>query len=258
MKKSFKFIIFLLLIFLNGCHKKEVVIDDLTNDFLDLKKETVEVYEDISLKDLLTIKNQDIEITSDNYLIETNKLGKKEIEVYYTYNKKNYVYKDSIMIVDTTPPLVFSGTEKNREINDNSDLCNLITYGDNYSGTINCIIEGEYDLGKIGTYNLIYTLSDSSKNETKVNVTLNVVNKINNSSTSSQNKTYFKDIYAKFKTEKTEIGIDVSKWQGKIDFQKVKAAGATFVMMRLGVQSNDKSLTLDNYYQENLKKILNI
>ena len=33
------------------------------------------------------------------------------------------------------------------------------------------------------------------------------------------------------------IGIDVSEWQGKMDFAKAKAAGAEFVMMRTGYGS---------------------
>lgn len=243
----------LLCFLLVGCNKKEVIYEDTTNDFLDINKEEVEVYDEVSLNDILDIKNQEIEVTSQDYKIDTNSLGDKDIEVYYTYDEKKYVYKDKISVVDTTPPLVFSGTSKEVELNYDKDICNLITYGDNYTGDIKCQIEGDYDLSKIGNYKLLYTLSDSSNNETKVNVTLNVVNKIN-SSTPSKTKTYFKDIYNTHKKDNTEIGIDVSRWQEDIDFNKVKEAGATFVMMRLGVQSSNRELSIDTYYKENIKK----
>lgn len=243
----------LLCLLLVGCSKKEVIYEDTTNNFLDINKEEVEVYDEVSLNDILDIKNNEIEVTSKDYKIDTDSLGDKEITVYYTYDEKKYVYKDKISVVDTTPPLVFSGTSKTIELNYDKDICNLITYGDNYTGNIKCQIEGDYDLSKIGAYKLLYTLSDSSNNETKVNVTLNVVNKIN-STTPSKTKTYFKDIYNTHKKDNTEIGIDVSRWQEDIDFNKVKEAGATFVMMRLGVQSSNRELSIDTYYKENIKK----
>ena len=50
------------------------------------------------------------------------------------------------------------------------------------------------------------------------------------------------------------IGIDVSRWQEKIDFEKVKKSGCEFVIMRLGVNSDiDKDISVDTYYYENIK-----
>ena len=249
--KYLKLCLFCLLLI--GCSKKEVIYEDKSNDFLNIKESNIEVYEDINLLDINENKDSNLNIVTYNYKIDTNKLGEKSIEVNYELDKKKYVYKNVINIVDTTPPLVFSGTTKTVEINYQKDLCNLITYGDNYSGNITCKIEGNYDLSKVGTYKLLYTLSDSSLNEKKVNVTLKVVNKIDKSTSTSTTKTLFKDIYNKHKKDNTEIGIDVSKWQEEIDFQKVKEAGATFVMMRLGVESNNQ-VSVDKYYKENIKK----
>ncbi len=249
--KYLKLCLFCLLLI--GCSKKEVIYEDKSNDFLNIKENNIEVYEDINLLDIIEIKDSNLKIITSNYKIDTDKLGEKSIEVNYELDKKKYVYKNVINIVDTTPPLVFSGTTKTVEINYQKDLCNLITYGDNYSGNIACKIDGNYDLSKVGTYKLLYTLSDSSLNEKQVNVTLKVVNKIDKSTSTSTTKTLFKDIYNKHKKDNTEIGIDVSKWQEEIDFQKVKEAGATFVMMRLGVESNNQ-VSVDKYYKENIKK----
>ncbi len=249
--KYIKLILILIVFtFIVGCKKK--IYEDKTNDFLDLKIKEVEVYKELYLNDIIDIKNKDIDITSKNYQINTNNLGKLELEVFYTYNKKNYLYKDYIEVKDTTPPLVFSGTTKTVEINYDKNLCDLITYGDNYSGDIKCSITGDYDLSKLGSYKLNYTLSDSSKNETNVTVTLNVKNTITQTPTVST-KTNFSDIYQLHKKENTEIGIDVSKWQGEIDFKKVHDAGATFVMMRLGVHDGNGNLTVDKYFKENIK-----
>ncbi len=249
-------IVLLLSLFLTGCGSKEVVYNDNSNDFLVTNLNKVEVYTDLYLDDVIEVKREDIKITSDNYKLDTTKLGNNEYQVYYELNNKKYVYKYNIDIVDTTPPLVFSGTNKTVNVNYDKDICNLITYGDNYTGDVKCNIEGTYDLNKIGTYKLVYHLSDSSNNIESVNVTLNVVKPSSSVSESSPSvKTQFRDIYTNYKTDKTEIGIDVSKWQGNIDFDKVKDMGATFVMMRIGVEgSQSGEISIDEYYKNNIKK----
>lgn len=48
-------------------------------------------------------------------------------------------------------------------------------------------------------------------------------------------------------------GIDVSKWQGDIDWKKVKAAGIEFAMLRLGYGSSDgNSCGLDSSFEKNV------
>ena len=84
---------------------------------------------------------------------------------------------------------------------------------------------------------------------------MNVTDNIKGPIYTPSEKTYFSDIYSKHKTDSTEIGIDVSKWQGDIDFEKVKDAGSTFVIMRIGVQKySGGELNIDEYYKENIKK----
>lgn len=50
-------------------------------------------------------------------------------------------------------------------------------------------------------------------------------------------------------------GIDVSKYQGEIDWEKVKAAGVEYAIIRLGYRGmNEGTLELDPYYFTNIKK----
>lgn len=254
-----KYIIVLIIsiFFISGCEEK--VYKDNGNEHIIELKEDIEVYSDIYLKDVITKKEEDdfVEIISENYKIDTTKLGKKDYEVIYKIDDKKYSHKFTINIVDTESPRVFSGTNKTVTIGYEKDLCDLITYGDNYDGDISCKIEGKYNLDKKGTYKLKYYLTDDSKNTKEVNVTLNVKEKNNSGSSSStpKKRTEFSDVIKKYKTNKTEIGIDVSKWQGNIDFEEVKKAGATFVMMRIGVQKTAKGeLEIDPYYLENIQK----
>lgn len=246
-------LILLISFFLTGCEEK--VHEDNTNNYFSVVKDTIEVYDDVYMDDILSKNSDDnIEIITDNYKLNTDKIGTKEYSLYYYLDKKKYVYKFSINIVDTEEPRVLSGTNKTIVKNYKGDLCDLIMYGDNYTGNVSCVIEGDYDLSKIGTYNITYNLSDSSNNLKKVNVTLNVVEKINNSSSPNTSKTYFSEIVENYKNDNNEIGIDVSKWQGDIDFEKVKEAGATFVMMRIGAQaSKDGELYIDSYFLKNIE-----
>ena len=53
----------------------------------------------------------------------------------------------------------------------------------------------------------------------------------------------------------SRFGIDVSKFQGNVDFKKVRDAGASFVFVRLGFRGfgEDGSLNLDENFKKNLK-----
>lgn len=49
------------------------------------------------------------------------------------------------------------------------------------------------------------------------------------------------------------LGIDVSEWQGEIDWQQVKAAGVEFAMVRVGWRGSEQGvLTEDTYAHKNL------
>ncbi len=50
------------------------------------------------------------------------------------------------------------------------------------------------------------------------------------------------------------LGIDVSKWQGEIDWQKVKAAGIKFVIIRVGNRGLSKgTISKDAYFEKNIQ-----
>lgn len=53
------------------------------------------------------------------------------------------------------------------------------------------------------------------------------------------------------------LGIDVSSWQGEIDWQQVKQAGVEFVMIRLGWRGSEQGLMFpDDYVQANYQGAL--
>ncbi|MCM1118733.1 MAG: glycoside hydrolase family 25 protein [bacterium] len=55
-------------------------------------------------------------------------------------------------------------------------------------------------------------------------------------------------------TANAAVGIDVSKWNREIDWEKVRAAGVSFVIIRAGYRgSSTGSLVVDPYFEANIK-----
>lgn len=55
---------------------------------------------------------------------------------------------------------------------------------------------------------------------------------------------------------KQSIGIDVSSWQGKINFEKVKESGVDFVMIRCGLRTSKDEIEVDYRFKENITAAL--
>ena len=242
-------LIIILSLFVSSCEKKEINNNDVLSKNTDLLVyESYEIDNLITLKEGITLENNDVFIPK--------KIGENKYTI--KYKKDNKIKEKELIfnVVDNTPPKVFGGTNKTVLLNYDKNLCDLIVYGDNYDKMPKCEITGEYDLQKEGTYKLLYKLTDQSNNLKEVNVTLNIVKEYKKNNTPTEKKvTNFSEVYKEHKKENTEIGIDVSKWQGNIDFEKVASANASFVMIRIGVQTKQNGeLSLDKYYLENIKK----
>ena len=172
----------------------------------------------------------------DDYVIDTEKLGKKDINFEYVNDdgiKIKYSYV--IDVVDKEAPLIWLGKSYNVTKGSSDNLLDNIMCGDNYDSNPKCIIEGEYDLDKVGSYKLVFRAEDSSGNKSEKNFTLNVNEpKKGGSSNTEKVTTAFSDVVKDYKNDDTQIGIDVSKWQGDIDFSKLKNSGVEFVIIRVG------------------------
>ena len=58
----------------------------------------------------------------------------------------------------------------------------------------------------------------------------------------------------RYETNETSLGIDVSVWQGKINWKKVKESGITFAMIRVGYRGMESGiLDVDRYFDDNVK-----
>ncbi len=219
-----------------------------------LNKTEIEVYEEITLKDL--IKEINGELKKD-YKINTTKIGtfEKEFEYFIPEDNITVPYTIKYKVVDTTPPIISMINSKSVTVGAKEFESSLFC-GDNYDSTPNCYIEGTYDLNTIGSYNLTYIGRDSSKNEVKKEFTLYVNPKKSSSLSTTTTKvtTDFNDVVNTYKTDKTKIGIDVSHWQGNINFQQVKDAGVEFVYIRIGRGNGiGKEYIMDTKFEQNIK-----
>lgn len=214
------------------------------------------VYEEHTSDEL--VKDSNVEITSKGEMLENNLVGNYTYIIDYKYKKRNYKYIVNYQVIDNVAP-IFISAPKTLTIayDDEATLCEKIVYADNYDSVPKCEINGDYDKTEIGTYNgLEYLISDEAGNENKKAFNLTVVNKITSSySYSTPNYLYMNDILNNYKNEHTSIGIDVSKWQGTVDFKAVKDAGVEFVIMRIGSQRDpseeiDMDVRFKEYYQQ--------
>ena len=215
----------------------------------------VEVYEEVKVKDFITKLNGKL-ISNDK--IDTRELGKKEVTFEYI-NEDNIKipYTIEINVVDKTPPVL--STYNNIYVyTDEVNFIDDLFCGDNYDDEPKCYIEGEYDINTPNTYNINLVGEDSSNNKSIKNMNLVVRERPQSNKTTkkeeftfSENSVEFSKIKEKYKNDNTLIGIDVSKWQGNINYSEVKKAGVEFVMLRVGVQKGlDGEYNLDTKFKD--------
>ena len=204
--------------------KAEIVLsEDLTVPFLEERK----------VSNFIVSMNGKI---VDDYKIDTTSLGKKEIKFDFITDegiKASYQYE--IEVKDVIPPTVLLGGSYRVKKGSSSKFIDNILCGDDYDSNPKCEIVGDYDLNKEGSYPVVFKATDSSGNVTEKNFKLVVyVPKQGGGSNPPKPKTYFSDIVKEHKNDKTRIGIDISKWQGDVDFDALKKAGVEFVIIRVG------------------------
>ena len=230
---------------------------------IDLTEAEFDVYSNHTISDLVDDTNT--EILNGDIELKTTKLGKKETEIEYKFENRTYKYKVNYKVVDKEPPFIMKKeTYVVVNMNDEIDLCESVVRIDNYDRSPKCSIYGDYDLSTPGVYSLKYQVKDKSNNITTEDFVLGVIDNTNPGQGSEEviptpepeEETYsyilWDDFEKTFKTKDTMVGIDVSAWQGQIDFNKVKADGAEFVIIRMAYNSeDDKEIYLDKYFEQN-------
>lgn len=209
----------------------------------------VNVYSNVKLSDLITIKNGRF---VEDFSIDTLKVGEKVV-MYSYFNQSNKKVNDTvtIKIVDKEIPYVMLGNSYTYVIGTDFNMAGSVFCGDNVTKNPKRSIIGEYDLTKMGKYPLIFRVEDEFGNFNEVSFTLKVVEEKAKSNPSSIS---FEEINNRL-PENASLMIDVSKWQGDIDWKKVAESGVKYAMLRLGTQKGvDLDSRIDTYFDKNIKE----
>lgn len=213
----------------------------------------IQVYDEVYISDM--IEKIDGKLI-DNKKIDTDKLGIKEIE--YIYKDNNNRKKKATMqvnIIDNEKPIILLKGSYTIIVGSDNNLTDIILSADNYDKKPKREIIGDYDVNKVGSYDLIYRVTDSENNVAEEKFTLYVKEK----STTNVKPTYtkFEDIVNTYRNDNNIIGIDISKWQEEIDFSKLKNENVEFVMIRVGTQNGFDGISIeDSYFKKNIEGAL--
>jgi GH25 family lysozyme M1 (1,4-beta-N-acetylmuramidase) len=217
----------------------------------------IEVFSEVKLSDLITKING--KLVKDK-VINTKKIGPKKVQFKYINDDDIEIsYTFEVNVVDSSAPLIFSSKNYSVTQGYSGNLGDELFCGDNYDNTPKGEIIGNYDYNVVGSYPVTFKCSDSSGNSSSNDFNLNVKAKSTSGGSgggtgSSSNYINFSDVVSEHKTYKTSIGIDVSRWQGDIDFQKVKDAGVEFVFIRVGSQKGTEGeYYIDPKFERNIK-----
>lgn len=254
-KKIIRFIVILITVSVIGVcfwvHKEKQENIRIDAEAITLKEDlTVKYGDKVKISDF--IENIKGKLINDKE-INTEELG--DIQVSFDFinikNKKR-TYNFTIKVVDVNSPKIFMGDSYTVKVGYNKNLVDVLLSGDDIDDNPVREILGEYDLNTVGSYDLTYSITDSSGNQTKKDFTLYV--KESNEEKSKTKKVDIADVISQHKTENTKIGIDVSKWEEEIDWQEVKRSGVEFAMIRIGYQTEyDGNYVLDPYFILNIE-----
>ena len=237
-------------IYITKIRYKEIKLDQDTFE--------VDVFENKKISELVP----DVTLKEDS-IIDTETIGSKKFDIKFIKNNKRYKSTIEVKVVDNIAPTVFTSSSVRIYKGNKVDLINKFIGGDNYDNKPKKEIVGDYDINKVGSYDLTYKITDSSGNVTEKDFVLYVKEKPTTTIKAKSTKQIekeddgleFSSVIEKYKEDNTMIGIDVSKWQGDINFKKVKEAGCEFVIIRLGYQKGlNGEMTLDVKYADNIKK----
>lgn len=214
---------------------------------------TLEVYDKKKISDFIVDING--KIIDDSY-IDSTVLGKKDVTFQFINNddiKVEYTY--TVEIVDTVEPFIGLGNRYRVEKGSDIDLANKILCGDNYDNNPTRTITGTYDMNVVGEYPLTFEVVDQSGNKEKVNFILEVYETPTSNRNSKIEYKLFSDVMKEYKNETTQVGIDVSSWQGDIDFAALKEAGVEFIMIRVGsMKGINGKYFVDSKFKQNIKQ----
>ncbi|SFC73134.1 GH25 family lysozyme [Ruminococcus albus] len=214
--------------------------------------DTVEVYQRIRLKDFVFDSNAKLK-NGDEYL-KTDETGEQEVTLRMELDGGEAEKKVKYNVVDTTPPVMLLGDDISLSVGDDFNIDDYVSYADNLDRAPVLTVEGDVDTSAEGSYPLTLYIDDASGNRLTryINVNVGVPSSSSDDETYDDSAIEFGDFVENYSADGREFGIDVSRWQGDIDFDAVAEAGCKFVIIRMGYGESGGT-DLDEYYYNNIE-----
>ena len=198
-------------------------------------------------------------VSYDDFYLDSDEAGEYTINGFVEqpiiggYLAPYKTFSFSYTVTDNTPPLmIWSGDGAVVIKGEPFDIKSVIAYGDNADPDPKVEYEGDVDTDTVGSYPLHVTVSDASGNSIDWDFTVNVAESA--PAYSDDSTPYnFSDFVKSNAGDGRHFGIDVSSWQGDIDFEAVKKAGCEFAIIRIGY-SHDGEVTMDDKFEQNLER----
>ncbi len=154
--------------------------------------------------------------------------------------------------IDTQPPILLNGGWGTKILQGTEFVLDkYVGFADFYDATPTLSYTGTVNTEVCGTYPITATITDDAGNAYSWKLEIAVVESMSSGGGGgSSPRLSFESFMAKHTDEGIRFGIDVSRWQEDIDFEAVKAAGCSFVIMRIGYYYDD--INMDEYYQQNI------
>lgn len=161
---------------------------------------------------------------------------------------------ESGMVDKSAPKFLISTKSIYVDMGTEFNIHDYVGYADDVDRDVDLKITGEVDTSKEDSYPISVLLTDDSGKTTNLDVTVNVVPASGSSEPAEGGAAApptggetFAEFEERYKEDNTVLGIDVSRWQNGIDFNKVKEAGCEFVIIRLGGYDDGEHYTDRNY-----------
>ena len=256
--RTFKILLLLILVLIIAIAAAAAYSYKSAKDSLDIsfteKSPSVEAGGEYEAMDF--VKGSEGSVTPSVKYLDADNTGSKEL--VYTVTKPvlgglmtaSEDYTLAYDVVDTVPPLILwngSGTVIERYTEFNID--DVIGYGDNADPNPSIEVEGKVRTARQGRYPLHVKITDASGNSTEADITVEVADSVPVYRDDSP-RTQFADFAAAHKGSGRSFGIDVSTWQGDIDFEAVQKAGCEFVIIRIGYSADGK-IEKDSKFEQN-------
>lgn len=210
--------------------------------------ETVSVYEELNINGFLTESN--VAVLNGDELLDTSETGEKSVTVRYTADGKEQEKKLTYLVEDTEAPVILnSGWNPYHRAGEAFDLNDYVGFADNYDSNPVLTYDGYIAPDTIGDYPLTAYATDSSGNVASWDVTISVVDSIPTPPDDRERMDFsdFAYIYGGLGLP----GIDVSTWQGNIDWNAVRDAGCQFAIIRMGYSYD--SIVMDDCFYANIE-----